>query len=128
MPPPTLVELMTQCEFDTRAVCGARPANRLHAWRNHQHNEVELITFIRRCIRNPQGQANGFRLCEAGRLSLEEIVLRQRPELFSEEDRQVAIATLGNFAARCKPEPPIISLWSCPPCDTKRSHAIQRFH
>ena len=67
---PTLVELMMRCEIDTRAVCGSRPANRLSAWRHHQHDEAELVEFIRCCIRNPQGQANGFRLCMAGRLSL----------------------------------------------------------
>jgi hypothetical protein len=88
-----LTVLLERCERDTRELLGEAPARRLAQWHRHEHSERELVEFIQRCLRG-RGRANGQRLYEEGRLSLEEIVLVHCPGLFEKEDRKVALKTL----------------------------------
>lgn len=81
------------CELHTRQAIGVGAANRLANWRNYQSDQ-ELVGFIQRAIRNQSNMANGWELERQSLTSLESIVLSNQ-ELFTPEDIQIAIQTLG---------------------------------
>ncbi len=88
-----LTVLLERCEKNTRELLGKPAGRRLAKWRLHEHSERELVEFIKARLRGPR-RANGRTLYEARRLSLEEIVLVHRPDLFEKEDRTIALRTL----------------------------------
>lgn len=87
-----LVGLMERCQQDTRDKLGPGQAGRLAHWQAHQDNLSELLSFIKRCLRN--SQMNGAELHSKSGLSLEAIVTRHLPHRFEPEDRELAEATL----------------------------------
>jgi hypothetical protein len=91
---PTLALLLEECENDTKEMIGQGAANRLARWRQYAHDEEALVAFVQRVIHGGS-RANGWKLDQHGRLSLERIVLDRRPDLFTEEDKRQAKETLG---------------------------------
>jgi hypothetical protein len=84
---------LAQCEEHTRRVLGQGAANRLANWRQYEQ-EGDLVQFIQRTIRNQDNLANGWELDRQGLVSLELIVITN-PRLFTTEDVQIAMRTLG---------------------------------
>ena len=93
-----LAGLLRRCEEDTRKLLSVKAAARLAQWRTHaEDSEAALIQYVQRLLRG-EHRVNGWDLDRQGGLSLEIIVLDHRPDLFTDEDRQVARATLGRPA------------------------------
>ena len=91
---PRLTALMDQCQSDTFHVlpqAATRPAN----WQRHQSDLESLVRFIHDRLLN--SRENGYKLEKAGRLSLEAIVAREMPHLFSQDDIEIAKATLAGI-------------------------------
>ena len=88
-----LTVLLELCEKHTRELLGEQVARLLARWHDHEHSERALVRFIQRCLRG-RGRANGRKLHRKGGLSLEEILLVHRPDLFNKEDRKIALETL----------------------------------
>jgi hypothetical protein len=89
----TLRTALEECEDDTRRLIGVGAAYRLAAWRK-QRSESDLIKYVRKLIRGKSG-SNGHEIHRKGGLSLERIVLEKCPELFNDDDKAIAGATLG---------------------------------
>jgi hypothetical protein len=89
-----LVELIQQCEDDTRRLLGQLAAERLGNWHRYAASETALVEYIERLLWG-EHCANGKKLDQQSGLSLERIVLDHRPDLFSEPDREQARRTFG---------------------------------
>jgi len=89
-----LVELMRKCEADTREIIGGGAANMLAHWQRHEADKDRLVKFIHDRIHSSK-KANGWKLHQSGRLSLEKIVAVHCPDLFTSGDVRVAKATLN---------------------------------
>jgi hypothetical protein len=89
-----LIDLLQQCEVDTRRWLGDAAAARLGHWRLHAESEDQLVQYIKRLLRGPHRE-NGWRLELKHGLSLERIVLDQCPGPFDEDDYREARQTLG---------------------------------
>jgi len=85
----TLIEYMNICEHDTATYINKRAANRFSAWRQYE-NEQEVINFVQRIIRNSDNLANGFLIHSQNGVSLESIVAIHHPDLFTEDDVDIA--------------------------------------
>jgi|GEM_PF-4298927 hypothetical protein len=90
---PSLRELLSTCEEDTRRLFGRREANRLAAWRRY-NTDHELVAFIQRTIRNQDNKVNGFLLHSQHGVSLEAIVAIYLPKQFDKEDILIAQQTI----------------------------------
>lgn len=88
-----LVRLMVRCQADTHRILGPGAAARLAYWQRHEDDLATLVRFIANRLQNTG--TNGYKLRLSKGLSLEEVVAERLPELFSEEDRGKARATLG---------------------------------
>lgn len=86
-----LVSLMESCQRDTLAVLGGGAAGRLANWQRHETDLVSLINFVH--DRLLTSRENGYALERHGKVSLESIVVRELPHLFSGEDIEIATAT-----------------------------------
>jgi hypothetical protein len=89
----SLRSLLEQCEMDTRNLLSAAAASRLGNWRLHAKSDDELVRYIRERLKRT-GE-NGWKLKRLNGLSLEEIVIEHRPDLFTEDDRWKAKQNLG---------------------------------
>jgi hypothetical protein len=90
----SLQSLLEQCETDTRNLLSAGAASRLGNWRLHAHSDDGLVKYIQERLKGPRAE-NGWKLKQLGGLSLEEIVIERRPDLFTEDDRSRAKQNLG---------------------------------
>ena len=89
-----LIIYLEQCENDTRRIINRRSASRLSNWRTYNDTD-SLVDFIKRTIRVKNNQINCYLLHESNGLSLEEIVYKLCPNLFTDEDITISKKTLG---------------------------------
>jgi hypothetical protein len=89
-----LIAELTRCESDTARLLSKGAASRLANWRRYEHDESELVAFIRRVMRGKQ-HANGWELERKGGRSLERIVIDCGTPPFTDEDIRLAKETLG---------------------------------
>ena len=87
------VSLMETCQRDTLDVLRGGTAGRLANWQRHETSLDSLVKFIH--DRLLTSRENGYALERRGRVSLESIVVRELPHLFSREDIEIATATLS---------------------------------
>lgn len=90
-----LVSLMERCQSDTRDTLGAGAAGRLANWQRYESDQTALVRFIH--DRLLISRENGYALEKRGKLSLEAIVVRELPQLFSKDDIEIASATLAGI-------------------------------
>ena len=83
-----------KCVGDTREYVGASASNALMRGVGDK-SEEELVGYVQRLIRSPNGQVNAFEIDLKKGVSLESIVIDHCPELFDTEDKEIAAKTLG---------------------------------
>ena len=91
----SIVKLLEKCEEDTHRFVSYGAASRLSNWRNC-NTDQQRVVFIQSAIRSEQNKATGFAVHLNGGTSLESIVLSY-PELFSDEDYEIATSQLGAY-------------------------------
>ena len=91
----SIEKMLSACEEDTHRFVNYGAASRMSGWRRCD-SEQERVQFIKGAIRNRSNQANGFAIHLNGGTSLEMIVLSY-PELFSDEDYELAESRLGEY-------------------------------
>jgi hypothetical protein len=90
-----LVSLMETCQADTLRLLNIGAAARLANWQRYEDDQEALVRFVH--DRLLLSRANGYRLELKSGLSLERIVAYECPEIFSAEDREIALATLSGI-------------------------------
>jgi hypothetical protein len=85
---------LRRCEADTARLLTEGAAVRLANWRRREHDQNELVAFVKRVLRGPH-RTNGWELHRKGGRSLEQIVIDCGSPMFSEDDILTAKATLG---------------------------------
>ena len=88
-----LLSLLQRCQDDTLEILGASAASRLSHWQQYAEDQSKLVRFIH--DRLLMTRENGYTLERMGKLSLERIVVHHHPKLFTQEDIEIAQATLG---------------------------------
>ena len=88
-----LIELMEQCQRDTREVLGEGAAGRLAYWLEYRNDRDRLVKFIQDRIHGDTWE-NGAKLHQRGKVSLERIVVDCGIESFQTSDIQRAQETL----------------------------------
>ena len=92
--PCNLIELLEQCERDTREVLGEGAAKRLARWHNHAADQARLVKFVKDRIHGDKWE-NGVELHRVKKLSLERIVIECGAPMFEKRDVERAKATLS---------------------------------
>ena len=91
----SIEKMLSACEEDTHRFVNYGAASRMSGWK-YCSSEQERVQFIKGAIRNQSSQSNGFAIHLNGGTSLESIVLSY-PELFSDEDYEIAASRLGEY-------------------------------
>ena len=87
--------LVTRCVEDTAEHLHRGAANRLRVALPVGMSDDAIVSAIQRIIRKAETQSNGWEIDRKGGLSLEKIVLDECPDLFTNEDKEIARTTLG---------------------------------
>jgi len=91
----SIEQMLSECEEDAQRFVNYGAASRISSWRRCCDDQ-ERVQFIKSAIRTQSYQSNGFAIHLNGGISLESIVLSY-PELFSDEDYEIAASRLGEY-------------------------------
>lgn len=91
----SIEKMLENCEEDTHRFVGYGAATRMSDWRSCD-SEKERVKFIQSEIRKSNNSSIGFAVHLNGGTSLESIVLSY-PEMFTDEDYDIASSHIGEF-------------------------------